>query len=57
MHLQPIYKKMKLFRNSNFPVSEYISNKGFYIPSGIGLTKNEQNRVIKNLYEIFFKTK
>jgi perosamine synthetase len=53
MHLQPIYRKMKIFDNLNFPVSEMISKKGFYIPSGLGITIKEQNKVIDTLARVF----
>ena len=52
MHLQPIYRKMKIFDNSSFPVSEMISKKGFYIPSGIALTKHQQAHVANSIKEI-----
>jgi perosamine synthetase len=55
MHLQPIYRKMKIFDNSIFPVSEMISKKGFYIPSGLGITIKEQNKVIDTLVRVFKK--
>jgi len=55
MHLQPIYRKMKIFDNSSFPVSEMISKKGFYIPSGLGITIKEQNKVIDTLVRVFKK--
>ena len=41
MHLQPVFKKMNLFKNEKFPVSENLFERGFYIPSGIGTTKKE----------------
>ena len=53
MHLQPVYRKMKIFDNPNFPVSEMISEKGFYIPSGLGITLKEQNKVIDTLVKVF----
>ena len=53
MHLQPVYKKMKIFDSSKFPVSEKISKKGFYIPSGVGITRREQDIVIKKIIKIF----
>jgi perosamine synthetase len=53
MHLQPVYKKMKIFKNQRYAVSENISKKGFYIPSGLGITIKEQNKVIKSLVEVF----
>ena len=41
MHLQPVFKRMNLFKNAKFPVSENLFKRGFYIPSGIGTTKKE----------------
>ena len=53
MHLQPVYKKMKIFHDLKYPISENISKKGFYIPSGLGITINEQNKVIDTLVRAF----
>lgn len=55
MHLQPIYKKMKIFKNLKYPISETISKKGFYIPSGLGIEKREQDKVINVLVNFFKK--
>jgi len=55
MHLQPVYKKMKIFDNTKYPISEKISKKGFYIPSGIGITRKEQDLVIKKIIKVFNK--
>ena len=49
MNKQKIFKKMKMFKNINMPISEYISRNGFYLPSGLGLKNNEIDRVIKSL--------
>jgi len=51
--LQPVYRKMKIFKKINYPVSEIISKKGFYIPSGLGITQKEQNKVINTLLKVF----
>ena len=53
MHLQPVYRKMKIFDNSSFSASEMIARKGFYIPSGLGITIKEQNKVINTLVDVF----
>jgi perosamine synthetase len=37
MHEQPVFKKMGLFVNESYPVSERIARRGFYIPSGMAL--------------------
>ncbi|RYG15767.1 MAG: DegT/DnrJ/EryC1/StrS family aminotransferase [Chitinophagaceae bacterium] len=49
MHEQPVFQKMGLFHNERYPVSEKLSRNGFYIPSGLGLTKIEQDKIIKVL--------
>ena len=52
MNKQKIFKKMKLFKSDSMPVSEYISNNGFYLPSGLGLKNKEIDIVIKNFLKI-----
>ena len=37
MHLQPAFLNMGLFGGERYPVSEEISGKGLYLPSGSGL--------------------
>ncbi len=41
MHKQDIFKKLNLFKNEKYPNAEYLSNNGFYIPTGIDLTKKQ----------------
>jgi len=55
MHLQPVFKKMKFFKNQKFPISEDLFKRGFYIPSGIGTTKNEMRLVVNKMKKIFNK--
>jgi perosamine synthetase len=52
MNKQKIFKKMKIFKKINMPVSEYISRNGFYLPSGLGLKNQEIDRVIKAILKI-----
>jgi perosamine synthetase len=53
MHKQKIFKKMRLFpKKQKFPNSEYLSKKGFYLPSGIGITNVEIDFVAKTLLKI-----
>ena len=49
MHEQPIFQKMGLFKNENYPVAEKLARNGFYIPSGLGLSNEEQQEVIKKI--------
>ena len=41
MHKQKIFKKMKLFTNEKYPISEYLAKKGLYLPSGLGITNKQ----------------
>jgi perosamine synthetase len=41
MNKQNIFKKMKLFINKKMPNSEYLSENGFYVPSGLGISNKE----------------
>lgn len=41
MHLQPVFKKMGLFQNESYPVAEYLTDRGFYLPSGLGIKDSE----------------
>ena len=44
--------KMGYFKNQKFPISEYISKYGFYIPSGLALKRKDQDYVIKEICEL-----
>ncbi len=39
MHKQKIFHKLGFFKKEKYPVSEFLSNNGFYIPSGLNLKK------------------
>lgn len=47
VHEQPVFKRMGLFGNENYPVSEKLARNGFYIPSGTGLSDEDQSKVIE----------
>lgn len=53
MHLQPVFKSMKIFKKEKFPVSENLFNYGFYIPCGIGIKKKELTYVANMVKKIF----
>jgi perosamine synthetase len=53
MHCQSVYSKMKIFPKAKYPISEKISQKGFYIPSGLGITRKEQDVVISKVINLF----
>jgi len=41
MNKQPVFTEMGLFKGETYPVAEAISNKGLYLPSSSGLTREE----------------
>lgn len=53
MHLQPVFHKMGLFMEERYPVAEWLGEKGFYIPSGLGITEKEREYVIKEVEGVF----
>ena len=53
MNLQPVFIKQGLFNNESYPISEHISKTGFYIPSGVVITKEQINIVSDCLHKIF----
>lgn len=52
MHMQPIFKKMGLFKNEKYPVSENLYRNGFYLPSGLSLSKNQILKVSEALFKV-----
>ena len=52
MHKQKIFKKMKIFRNGSYPVSEFMSENGFYIPSGLNLKIRELKYITETINKI-----
>jgi perosamine synthetase len=45
MHEQPVLKRLGLFENEFYPVAEYLSRRGLYLPSGVGTTDAEIEEV------------
>ena len=44
LHLQPVFRNKGLFLDEHHPVSERISQGGFYIPSGMALSKMQMEQ-------------
>jgi perosamine synthetase len=53
MHQQPVLLKMGLFAGERYPVAEGLYQKGFYIPSGIGMTDQQIDTVVNALQRTF----
>lgn len=45
MHEQPVLKKMGHAKSQSLPVAERLGRRGFYIPSGLALSKDDLHRV------------
>ena len=52
MHEQPVLKKMGLFAGEKYPVAERMARRGFYLPSGMALTKEQIQQSAQALKEI-----
>jgi perosamine synthetase len=53
MHEQPVLQRMGLFAGLSLPVSEIIARRGFYIPSGLGMSDDQMARVVGAAEAIF----
>lgn len=49
MHLQPVFKKQGWFQGETYPVAERMAERGLYIPSGLGITSEQQETVAETL--------
>lgn len=52
MHKQPVFNKMGLFIGDEFPNSEKLYERGFYIPSGLALTDKAIQEVSDALHKV-----
>ena len=41
LHLQPALRRMGMFSEQEFPISEWLWEYGLYLPSGVGTTDEE----------------
>jgi perosamine synthetase len=53
MHEQPVLKKRGLFEGESYPIAENMSRQGFYLPSGLGISNEQLNKVIEITFKIF----
>lgn len=52
MHEQPVFLRMGLFAGERYPVTERLSRRGLYLPSGTALTVDEVQRVCDVVHEV-----
>ena len=53
MHKQQVFIKKKIFKKIKFPRAELLSKNGFYIPSGINITRKQMKYVAETINSIF----
>jgi len=47
MHEQPVFRRRGWYLDEKYPVTERIARRGFYVPSGLGITEEQQLRVVE----------
>jgi perosamine synthetase len=52
MHEQPVLRRMGLFDGVRCPVAERIARRGFYVPSGVALEREQAESVARGLRQI-----
>ncbi len=55
MHEQPVYQKQGMFAGEKYENAEYLARKGFYIPSGLAITKTQMEIVADKIHKVFRK--
>ena len=53
LHIQPVFSEMNFYGDKSLPNSEYLAEKGFYLPSGLGISEEEVKIVSIELKKIF----
>lgn len=49
MHEQPVFRTINPLPRGSFPVTERLSKRGLYLPSGLGIQRHELQQVVKAL--------
>jgi len=52
IHKQPVFEKLGIFSSTRAPISENLAENGFYIPSGLGISDEQIDRVIDEVIDI-----
>lgn len=52
MHQQPVFLKRGLFSAHSYPVADRLTARGIYLPSGLALTKSQQQVVIAKVRQV-----
>jgi perosamine synthetase len=54
MHKQPVFHRRGLFLNEQYPGAERLARQGLYVPSGLGLTKEQLTQVCNAVYAALY---
>lgn len=52
LHLQPVLRNLGLFEDQEYPVSERISQFGFYVPSGLAIDDSQIVKVANSTSKV-----
>jgi len=52
MHEQPVFRKMGMFAGESYPMAERLARRGFYVPSGMALTREQLGRVAEGVRQV-----
>jgi perosamine synthetase len=53
MHEQPVLQQMGFFRDVSCPVAERLARRGFYLPSGVALTRDQAEQSAATVRALF----
>ena len=53
MHMQPVFKNYDFIKIKEKSIAEDLFNRGVCLPSDTKMTKEEQNKVIKNIKSLW----
>lgn len=52
VHQQPALTQLGWYKNEKYPIAEKLSKTGFYIPSGLAITKKQIDKVCRKIKKI-----
>lgn len=52
LHKQPVLRQFGPFKDQDYPVSSDLSLRGFYLPSGLALTSEQIDKVVKAVKKV-----
>jgi perosamine synthetase len=53
LHTQPVLANLYTYQDADYPVTNDLSQRGFYLPSGLAITSEQIKTVAQAMHEIF----